>query len=131
MFKNMKISMRLGLGFGVVILLLVVMGLSSLNRMEILADLTLKLYNHPFQVSNAVLKVDAGIIAMHRSMKDVAQARDPALFEVALKQVNAHERDVYKHFEVIADRFLGAKEMYEKPLETFKQWKPIREEATG
>jgi methyl-accepting chemotaxis protein len=129
MMKNRTISARLGLGFGIVILLLIAMGLFSLNRMAVLADLTQKLYDHPFQVSNAVLQVNSHIIAIHRSMKDIALARNQTQRAKSLEEVNAHERDIYENFDMISARFLGAKEMYETPLEAFRQWKPIRDEV--
>jgi len=125
----MKISVRLGLGFGVVILLLIATGLFSLNRMGVLAELTTKLYDHPFQVSNAVLEVDRNIVRMHRSMKDVVLAQNQAELETAVQEVDVREEKVYESFEVITQRFLGDRKMYEEPLEAFQQWKPIRDEV--
>jgi len=131
MLKKVGISKRLSLGFGVVILFIIAIGTFSLNRMEVLADLTLKLYNHPFQVSNAVLEVDRNIVSIHRSMKDVVLANNRAEMEAAIEQVSACEKKVYESFEVIAERFLGDSGMYEEPLEAFRQWKSIRDEVIG
>ena len=51
---NLKIGYRLYLGFGLVTLLTMAMGVMAISGMLKLADLTSKMYHHPLTVSNAV-----------------------------------------------------------------------------
>jgi methyl-accepting chemotaxis protein len=44
--------------------------------MRLLAEQTNLIYNHPLTVSNAVLRINANIIKIHRSMKDIALVQD-------------------------------------------------------
>jgi len=105
------------------------MTLFTINKMELLSGLTTKMYRHPFTVSNAVLRVDRGIIKMHRSMKDVALAKNKSEIQKASRIVSEEERMVLEEFKIISERFLGNKKMYEDAQKYFKEWKPIREEV--
>jgi len=93
----MKLTIRLKilLGFGIVLLLSAAVNIYSLIQIKAVASLTENIYNHPLQVSKAVLTADGDIIRMHRSMKDVALASDEAGVTAASKAVNEYEKEVY------------------------------------
>ncbi len=128
-FKNLKIGVRLGLGFGVIILLLIGASLYMIQNMQMLSELTTKLHRHPFAVSTAVLRIETGIVKMHRSMKDVALAKENADIETASALVSEYEREAYKDFDTIAERFLGNQQEVEEARKFFANWKPIRDEV--
>lgn len=116
-------------GFGLIIILMVIFGITSLQKSETLADLTEKLYRHPLTVSNAVLEANADIIAMHRHMKDVVLARNDEDLGLAISKVDESERRVYEHFEIVMERFLGDKSRIVETRLAFANWKPIRSEV--
>ena len=129
MFKNTKISYRLGIGFGLLILILASLAVFGINRMNLLSRQTTLMYDHPLTVSNAVLRINTNIIKIHRSMKDVALAHDMACIEESSRIVDNHEEEVYEDFDIINKRFLGEKEKYKKALKVFTEWKAIRDEV--
>ncbi len=129
MLDKLNIRSKLFVGFGIVLFFLIVLGLYSVNRMNMLSELTNKLYKHPLTVSNAVLEADIAIHQIHKAMKDVALARDNYQIENAIDRVAAQEKIFYGKFEIINERFLGDKQMVEDALESFKDWKPIRDEV--
>ena len=105
------------IGFGILIALAIAIGVTSLNSMTTLSDLTTRLYRHPFAVSNAALAANAEIVGMHRSMKDVALAtRRFAGINRASAAVDAHEAAVFAQFEIIRERFLGDQSMVDAAL---------------
>ncbi|HEY0834652.1 MAG TPA: methyl-accepting chemotaxis protein [Azospirillum sp.] len=126
---RLTILTRLVVGFGSVLVLTVALGLTASGQMDRLSDLTDKLYRHPFAVSTAALEAKAGLIAMHRGMKDVALAPDAAGIEAAARTVDAYETEVYKHLGMVKERFLGDKRQIEKIVTDFAAWKPIRAEV--
>ncbi|MCK5671806.1 MAG: MCP four helix bundle domain-containing protein, partial [Spirochaetales bacterium] len=91
----MKIGSRLGLGFGLSILITIIVGSFALYEIHILSNLVKSMYNHPLTVSNSVRDIRADIIAMHRSMKDVALAETIEEVETAAEIVNQYEKQVY------------------------------------
>ena len=86
------------------------------------------MYQYPLAVSNAVRDVRTNIVAMHRSMKDVAMAETAGQIESAAALVDQSEQDVYAGFDLIHDRFLGDKSEVDASRQVFADWKPIRDE---
>jgi len=129
MFQKLKISTRLFLSFGLMILLIMIVGLFALLQMQTLSELTTKLYQHPFTVSNAVRDVNIHIVKMHRGMKDIVLAKEEAALEAALQAVDLSEKAVYDRLDIISERFLGDKKDVQTLRKLVIEWKPIREEV--
>ncbi|TWX65244.1 EAL domain-containing protein [Colwellia demingiae] len=119
----------ISLGFIIIILLVVLFAFMAVQENKKHADLNDKMYKHPFSVSIAVLEANGDILAMHRYMKDVVLASNKGDLDVAISLVNQHEHEVYRHFELIKDRFLGDKEKINVAFTTFVEWKSIRDEV--
>ena len=129
LWGNFKIGHRLGIGFGIVILMTAIMGVSALYQLQTLAGLTEQIYLHPFVVSNAVRDIKANINGMHRSMKDVAIADTLKQIDEAALIVSKNEQQVYKDFTIVFERFIGKKNTVNLAREMFFDWKAIRDEV--
>lgn len=129
LFKLDRISFKLICGVSIVVIMTLAQGFFNLQSMDQLAEMTNKMYRHPFAVSNAVLRIDTDIMAMHRSMKDVALAKNIEQIKAASEIVDSYEKEALEEFEIINERFLGDKSMVEEALQSFKDWEPIRAEV--
>ena len=127
--RNMQIGLRLGLGFGVMIVLIIAVGLLGINYVNDTAELTQKLYKHPFTVSTSMLKINGDIVKMHRSMKDVALAKTEAQMQEAINKVDELEQQVITSFEIVEERFLGDQSRVLEAHQLFVDWKLIRDEV--
>lgn len=127
--SNQKFSFRLALGFSAIGALILLMGAFSIKEAISLSSVTESLHRHPYTVSNATREVQTAIYAIHRDMKDVALARDPAAIESAIKSINTHEQNALEAFDIIEERFLGDMADAERAKKTFQSWKPIRDNA--
>ncbi|SCA57394.1 Methyl-accepting chemotaxis protein [Candidatus Terasakiella magnetica] len=127
--SNMKIGVRLFSGFAIILLLTLILGVVSVNSLNTLSGLTEKLYKHPFAVSTKVLQVKAGIIAMHRGMKDVALAKNDEGITAASKKVDLLEEEVLGYFNIINERFLGDKAKVNELKQAVIDWKVVRDEV--
>jgi len=116
-------------GFVAMVLLVVLFALISLQENGKVAALNEKMYLHPFSVSNAVLEANSDIISMHRYMKDVVLATTKDELDIAISLVEQHEQKVYRHFELINERFLGDMETVNTAFSAFVDWKAIRNEV--
>ena len=128
MFKNTSVGIRIGMVVGFLLFLSVSVSLFIVNRMHALSNLTDMLYEHPFTVTRAVLTANANIVRMHRSMRDVVLALSPSEIAEDSRQIDLYEKEVYKDFAIIEDRFLGDKKLYEDTVNLFTVWKPIRDD---
>lgn len=115
----------------IMVLLFVIFGLASLKQMNELGELTSTLYDHPLTVSNAALKARAGVLSMHRSMKDVTMSRSEAEIHTAMQAVKTEEVKVYRQLDLVKERILGAegKNLVQETIEMFAGWKSIRIEV--
>ncbi|MGR3177651.1 MAG: ATP-binding protein [Candidatus Anammoxibacter sp.] len=129
MFKNKKIGYRIGFAFFIITLLITAVTIFGINRMEFLSNITVRMYMHPFTVSNVVLHINTNIIKIHREMKDIVLAKSDEDIIGSSTIVDNLEKSVLDDFKVITERFLGSKEMYGESLELFIAWKPIRDEV--
>jgi two-component sensor histidine kinase/HAMP domain-containing protein len=124
-----KIGFRLSLGFLIILLILVSVTLFAINRMNVLSEQTDNIYRHPLAVSNAVLRINANIIKIHRAMKDIVLNENEEHIWQDEQLANRLETEVLKDFIIINERFLGKKETYEDAINVFKAWKPVRDEV--
>ncbi len=116
-------------GFTAMILLVILFAFIVLSENTKLAELTNKLYQHPFSVSIYVLEANNDILSMHRYMKDVALATDEDELKTAISLVEQYEHSVYLKFKLIKERFLGDKETINVAYRSFADWKSIRDEV--
>ncbi len=128
-FRNMKIVTRLGLGFGAIIVLVVGLGAFSLNTMGTLAKLTENLHEHPMAVTNAAMEARGNVVSIRMEILSAALAETPEDVEVASKRIDEMEGRTDTDFKIMLDRFLGDKAMIQQALQTFKAWKPIRDQV--
>ncbi len=122
-----RASIRLIVG-GFVTMIVLVIGLQiwALRVSDNVLALTDMLYRHPLTVSSSVLRANAAVIAMHRYMKDVALAESTEEMELAISRVADLEREVFRHFDLVLDRFLGDPQRIENARSAFANWRPIR-----
>jgi signal transduction histidine kinase/CheY-like chemotaxis protein/HAMP domain-containing protein len=129
----MKFSIRakLLIAFTLILVLTSAVNIYGLIQMERLAGLTTQIYNHPLQVTRAVLTANTNIIKMHRSMKDVALAQNTTDIEAAHSQVAKYEQAVYKQFAIVKKWILGQEgaKLIADTIQIFRDWAPIREEV--
>jgi methyl-accepting chemotaxis protein len=127
--KNLKVAVRLGLIFGVIVTLFVLMSAYSINKLLDLSSATKQLYDRPFTVSVAVLTADGNIIRMHRAMKDVALATNPQDIDKNVAAIETLEKNVYEQLAIVKDRYLGDKSSVDRVTQSLREWKPIRDKV--
>ena len=122
----MKISHRLTAGFSAVALLVLFMGGASIFYVRDIGSIVEDLYEHPFTVSNAVLRIKVNIYDIHRNMKDLALVENKEDFERYRLNVDRLERETLKDFELVEERFLGSLDEVEAARILFENWAIIR-----
>jgi methyl-accepting chemotaxis protein len=88
-------------GFILVIAITGIGGFYSYTQMNRLFDITTRIYNHPLQVTRAVLSADTNIVKIHRSMKDVALSATLIEIETAVNFVNEYEKIVFSQLGIV------------------------------
>ncbi len=119
------------IGFGLLILVFILNGVSSFVNVNTLGKLISTIYQHPLEVSNASLKTSLGIIKIHRSMKDLVLTEDSTQLQHDINYITEDEKRVYEGLDIIQSKILGSKgqELAKTARQLFADWKPIREEV--
>lgn len=122
---NLRIGIRLSICFFTIIFLNVVVGFIAAQNMKSLSSLTTRLYEHPYAVSMAILRIDRNIIEIHRAVKDVALALDREGLGAAVADIKKIKVEVYKDFDLISKLFLGDKAKVNNARNLFDEWEPL------
>ncbi len=129
MLRNARIAVRLSIGFGIVILLFILMALFTRIEMGTIAGLTTRMYEHPFTVTKSVIDAETDIVRMERDIKDLLLARDSAEIATSVKAIDASERDALEHLRVVHELYLGDKREIEAVIKELDVWRAYREKV--
>jgi signal transduction histidine kinase len=119
------------IGFALIILIFVLIGIVTWIEIHSLSRLTSIIYRHPLEVSNAALRASMSVVKMHRSMKDVVLADEQLQIEEAINSVIVEEEIVYQNLDIIQNKILGdeGQALIRETIVFFMDWQPIREEV--
>jgi PAS domain S-box-containing protein len=131
MLANINLQTRLALGFCLVMVLMGAVGIFALHQLNTLSDTNLAMYQHPFAVSNAVLRVSGNITKIHEAMEHIPYVASVPGLESAARKISRLDELVLADFALINERFLGKPEMYERAKTLFMEWRPMRDEIIG
>ncbi len=129
MLGNIKIAVRLTVGFGLLLLMTLAMGWEALDSAKTLSMQTNRLYDHPFTVTRATLEGRVDVVMMTRQVRDVILAPDNAAIERAVRDIDERERQAVEHFTLGQKQYLGDKADYDRLLKALADWKPIRDKV--
>lgn len=128
---NLSVRYLMFMGFGTIVAILATFGWMALSEVRGLAAVTEKLYRHPYAVSNSLRSIETSVVAIHRSMKDVALSNRPEEIDAALASVDLAEQKALENFAIVEERFLGNPEKVQLAHQLFVDWKPIRSEVVA
>ncbi|MCG8552475.1 MAG: methyl-accepting chemotaxis protein [Desulfobacterales bacterium] len=124
--KNIKIGLKMTIGFGSVILLMIIGGIVSYHTATKLSGLTEKLYLHPLAVGTSIRDIQTELVSIHRSMKDVAMSQTLEQMKTAQDLVDENAKSAMAYFKLLNERFLGDKKDIKLAEKLFADWAPIR-----
>ncbi len=116
------IKTRLLLGFGTILLLVILLGALAFVQTGVIWRDTHYLYSHPFAVNVAVREIETSVMSIHRSMKDVILAENPTELDQAVHRIRIYEADVYRLLDKVYEQYLGKKEDIDDVRGAFIDW---------
>jgi PAS domain-containing protein len=114
---------------GALVLLLCFLGWSGYQAVHRVTEVSVKLVEHPFTVSNAVLRVQSNVLRMRHIMHELIAASGAEEIDRYAKQVVDLETKVLADFDLIESRFLGDPQWVAEARQIFLSSKPIRAEV--
>lgn len=125
----MKLATRLSLSFGALVVLIVIGGLFASVQISQLGQTTHNLYKHPFTVTNAISRAEADFLRMERDLAMLTTVSNGAATDAARARLLDIEKRFQADMSIVAERFLGPKEMTQAVLQSFKEWATVRDQV--
>jgi signal transduction histidine kinase/CheY-like chemotaxis protein len=126
--KNIRIGTQLKTGFTIIIILIAVLGIISFVFTGQMADQTKTLYRHSLEVRRSLGEITAGVIKIHRGMKDLVLAEgDDDSKSFVIHELESEKEKVFLQIGALRDRYTGPLEDVENIHDEFVKWNMIRE----
>lgn len=120
--SNLRISVRLGIGFALVLALTAVVGVFAVSSVTSVAQLTTSLYEHPFAVTQGLLQSRADMRTMQRSVRDMALAQSPAERDHYAQDIDTQQASAVKALQAARERFLGDSAGFDKAMQAYADY---------
>ena len=131
MFDKLQIRTRLFIGYAIIIVLMIISGAYTLNRISYVASRTTELYEHPFTVRKTVRSATINFWKTHYKLKDAVSTQNSAALNTNLGEMANYEKQFNSDMDLVKERFLGKKEDVEDVLRVYGEWKQLRDQAVA
>lgn len=125
--RDLRIGMRLYIGFLLKILLVLAVGGVALYQTHTLGQLISRVYNHPLTVGYTARDIRSDILVMHDLIRRAATTDNPGAKQDLEQRVNAIDTQVLRNFNLLDERYLGPKREVEAARLAFLNWSKNRD----
>ncbi len=101
---NIKIGLRLTIGFWMIILLTAIATIIAATNINRLSNTINNLYNQPFAISTAILRIDGNIGHINQTVKEVLLATLPEDIEILQQDINTRNELIKQDFKTVMSR---------------------------
>ena len=127
--KDLKIGTQLGAGFGIMLLLVAVLGVVSHEQSRKIALQTEKLYNHPLQVRRALGTLKFDISTLQRQIKDYGLAVSETQKSEIIFNIELHKSSALDQIEILYARYLGPRTDVDSVRQNLIKWYTTMDES--
>ncbi|NLJ79848.1 MAG: HAMP domain-containing protein [Firmicutes bacterium] len=128
MFRNLKLSLKLTVGFGLVLIISTLVTAVGIVYMNQIADSTTDMFNHPYTVHTEILRVQRNVVAIDRQISTILLHDDQQTVGELVPYIDELEEEILGSFEVLYERFTGDMVLLDHAFEAIADWKEIRDE---
>ena len=121
-FSDFRISTRLQFGFGILVLMTVIVGVIGIKSAHELADITRAFHDHPFTVVDNVGKARVAFRTMRMASRDLILAETPQQIAQAEALADQEAQTFLKATATARDAFAGDKAMFDDALSSFSTY---------
>jgi len=129
--RNLNIGTQLQVGFALLLVLVLLLGVVSYMQTQRLQQQTNTIYNHPFQVSKAIGTIKIKIQKMVVAYSDLTLATSENIRINSIQEMEAASSAIEEQFTIVEAKYLGPHLNVENAYKAFSDWKIVMEEHAG
>jgi len=129
MFQNLTIRTRLTVGFSILIVLVLFIGMFAYSKLVLLGNQTANIYEHPLTVTRASLMANGEVQEIAILMKDMVQLSDKNSINQARIKMDKQVERLTEQLNIVEKSILGAEgdALVDKVQNRVEHWKPVRD----
>ncbi len=128
MFSNFKPVTPISFGFGALLIIIFSVFFITIDRIQSLSFLVNELYEHPLEVSNAVMKIEGAMLRINKITERMVLTGTVNELEKDVAAINKYDKVIDEDFTLVVERFLGEKKISLTAVERFQAWRAVRME---
>ena len=126
-----KIITRLVLGFSMLLLAALFIGILGASSIRSLSELTSNIFKHPFTVTTSILEVRADVLIAQKILTNLVHNASPGEIEGIERRLVAQQQRVDKNIALVRERFLGNKGEVDQVERALFEWRAARDEIVA
>lgn len=124
--KNLKVKTQLRTGFAIILVFVILLGIVVFNQTNAIVQQAETMYDHPFQVTRAIDRLNADILNMRVGVRDLMLANTPEDRDNAIELMAQYDADIQIQFELLRDLYLGPQEDLDEAYQAYINWETVR-----
>ncbi|MEI6753711.1 MAG: response regulator [Paludibacter sp.] len=122
--RNFKIGTQLVIGFGVMFVFVIILGVISYSQSRQIHNQTELIYNHPFKVKSAIGDLNADILNIRMAMRDIMLSTTDKENErqISIQLMEVSSADAHQQFDILKALYLGPKKDVENAEKAYIRW---------
>ena len=129
LINGIKISSLLYAGFGLTLLLVVLMGGLALQNINVLTILTNRISDHPLRVIDEAQQAKTNVVTIQRDIRDLIRPDRMDDPEILMRNISRMDQELDAHLEVVRSQYLGPAEDVTQLTRHLADWRRLRDEA--
>jgi signal transduction histidine kinase/CheY-like chemotaxis protein/HAMP domain-containing protein len=128
-FRNLKIGMQLKLGFGAMLLFVIVLGAVAYRQSGQLHLQTETMYDHPVKTQRTLREITSNILFMRINIRDYLLVKDIEAQQGILNKIAVNQSDVLNGIERLRVYYLGPPKDIDDLTNELAKWNSILQET--
>lgn len=120
--KNLRVKSQLGIGFGIILILVILLGAMVYFQTTAIVDQAEIMYDHPFNVSKAIDKLDADILTMRVDIRDLVLVNSKANQDTLIESIAQNDADIHVQFDILRELYLGPEQDVKEAYNAYIDW---------
>jgi CheY-like chemotaxis protein/signal transduction histidine kinase len=131
MLGQTKITTRLLLGFSMLLLAALFLGVLGASSIRSLSALTDNIFKHPFTVTTSILEVRSDLLLAQRLLANLVHTATPGEVDMMERRLLAQQQRNDANMALVRERFLGNKGEVDQVDRALREWRAARDEIIG